>query len=112
MITKFKIFESNFGSSDVYITWNSKNKKSPKGYKYQLGDYVKVKNPTYYRWKIAGYNSDTFCIVCIVNAVPYNDYRYVVVPIESPDSSYEEWVTEDEIEPLEEYKVSTIKYNL
>ena len=102
MITNFKIFEGNLDNNyDGYITWDSENKHSPEGYKYQLGDYVKVKNPTYYRWLTAGYNSDTFCIVCLVNTIPHNNDRYVVVPIESPDSSYEEWVTEDEIEPLE-----------
>lgn len=52
-----KLFE------DLYITWDSKDQKSPADYKYQLGDYVKVKNPRYYKWINAGFNSNTICIV-------------------------------------------------
>jgi hypothetical protein len=114
MITNFKIFES-----DGYITWDSENKQAPENYKYQLGDFVKVKNPTYYKWLTHGYNNQTYCIVCLINTIPFNSDRYAVVPIESPDSSYEEWVTEDEIEPLDEDEkeeaetiISAQKYNL
>jgi hypothetical protein len=101
-----KLFE------DLYITWDSVDKRSPADYKYQLGDYVKVKNPRYYRWLSAGYSSDTICIICLVNTIPYNDHKYAIVPIEAPNSNFEEWVTEDEIELAADYEISAMKYNI
>jgi len=102
-----KIYES-FSVSSSNIFYGDGLQKSPKGWKYNLGDYVTTNRiPTL--WKYTGYDEETICVVCVVNL---DKQMYVVVPIEATNSRFEDWMNEDELTPAPEEKVAALKYNV
>jgi len=96
----------------IYL--NSTDKKSPDGYKFNVGDYVTCTDITSY-WRENGFDEETVCIVAIVNIPQPNQYPnvpYVIVPVNAKDSSFEKWVKEEDIKFAPEEKIAANKYNL
>ena len=100
-----------------YIFYGSSEEKSPEGFKFNIGDFVKFSGKVPISWRANrtnGYNkkfdNDSICVVCVVNKKDSDEY--CIVPYYAPNSNYETWESEDDLELAPEEEVTQIKYNL
>lgn len=105
-----------------YIYLDSIDKKSPEGYKFQIGNYVKYNGNLHKAWwnSEPKFDNDSLCIICVVNkkTEPFDKnyrnpiYPYAIVPIKAPNSSYEIWVNEEDLRLATDAEIALEKYNL
>ena len=102
---------------DDHIWLDSIDKKSPEGYKFQIGDYVKYNGTLPHSWYKAKFDNSSLCIICVVDKNNkyigiLGQFIYVIVPTKAPNSSYETWVAEKDLILATDSEIAVEKYNI